>query len=146
MGKQKHCKEIMNWARKKRRMIRREDLLAYLAGKPPPPRPHPHRFAFFIVYFQCIIKLDYCPYWHYFIKLTSKWIMWLLFKPIWRNVTEVHLSLVWWCAVLHRRIVKRQVWLLLQHYQQAVIQTLSYILLGKPLHYLVYYFLSFNLI
>ncbi|KAL6440817.1 telomere attrition and p53 response 1 protein isoform X1 [Cataglyphis hispanica] len=44
MGKQKHCKEIMNWARKKRRMIRREDLLAYLAGKPPPPpRPHPHR-------------------------------------------------------------------------------------------------------
>ncbi|KAG5309070.1 UPF0472 protein C16orf72 like protein [Trachymyrmex septentrionalis] len=43
MGKQKRCKEIMNWARKKRRMIRREDLLAYLAGKPPPPRSHPHR-------------------------------------------------------------------------------------------------------
>lgn len=43
MGKQKRSKEIMNWARKKRRMIRREDLLAYLAGKPPPPRPHSHR-------------------------------------------------------------------------------------------------------
>lgn len=43
MGRQKRCKEIMNWARKKRRMIRREDLLAYLAGKPPPPRSHSHR-------------------------------------------------------------------------------------------------------
>lgn len=43
MGRQKRSKEIMNWARKKRRMIRREDLLAYLAGKPPPPRPHSHR-------------------------------------------------------------------------------------------------------
>lgn len=42
-GKQKRSKEIMNWARKKRRMIRREDLLAYLAGKPPPPRHHSHR-------------------------------------------------------------------------------------------------------
>lgn len=44
MGRQKRCKEIMNWARKKRRMIRREDLLAYLAGKPPPPRSHSHRY------------------------------------------------------------------------------------------------------
>ncbi|XP_063995507.1 HUWE1-associated protein modifying stress responses [Diachasmimorpha longicaudata] len=43
MGRQKKSKEIMNWARKKRRMIRREDLLAYLAGQPPPPRPHTHR-------------------------------------------------------------------------------------------------------
>ncbi|CAD1469897.1 unnamed protein product, partial [Heterotrigona itama] len=43
MGRQKRSKEIMNWARKKRRMIRREDLLAYLAGKPPPPRSHSHR-------------------------------------------------------------------------------------------------------
>ncbi|XP_043282835.1 UPF0472 protein C16orf72 homolog [Venturia canescens] len=43
MGRQKCSKEIMNWARKKRRMIRREDLIAYLAGKPPPPRPHTHR-------------------------------------------------------------------------------------------------------
>lgn len=47
-GQQKRSKEIMNWARKKRRMIRREDLLAYLAGKPPPPRPHPHRFALYV--------------------------------------------------------------------------------------------------
>jgi len=46
MGRQKRSKEIMNWARKKRRMIRREDLLAYLAGKPsPPPRTHPHRYS-----------------------------------------------------------------------------------------------------
>lgn len=44
MGRQKCSKEIMNWARKKRRMIRREDLIAYLAGKPPPPRPHTHRY------------------------------------------------------------------------------------------------------
>ena len=43
-GKQKRNKEIMNWVRKKRRMIRREDLIAYLAGKPPPPRPHSHRY------------------------------------------------------------------------------------------------------
>ncbi|XP_058798928.1 HUWE1-associated protein modifying stress responses isoform X1 [Phymastichus coffea] len=42
-GKQRRNKELINWARKKRRMIRREDLLAYLAGKPPPPRPHSHR-------------------------------------------------------------------------------------------------------
>jgi len=48
MGRQKRSKEIMNWARKKRRMIRREDLLAYLAGKPsPPPRTHPHRYLKF---------------------------------------------------------------------------------------------------
>lgn len=60
MGKQKRCKEIMNWARKKRRMIRREDLLAYLAGKPPPPRSHPHRFIFTVVYAKGIINLDYC--------------------------------------------------------------------------------------
>lgn len=32
VGKQKRSKELMNWARKKRRMIRREDLLEYLAG------------------------------------------------------------------------------------------------------------------
>ncbi|XP_044006918.1 UPF0472 protein C16orf72 homolog isoform X1 [Aphidius gifuensis] len=36
VGKQKRSKELMNWARKKRRMIRREDLLEYLAGKSPP--------------------------------------------------------------------------------------------------------------
>ncbi|XP_067006074.2 HUWE1-associated protein modifying stress responses [Anabrus simplex] len=42
-GYQRRNKEILNWARKKRHHIRREDLLAYLAGKPPPPRPHHHR-------------------------------------------------------------------------------------------------------
>lgn len=36
VGRQKRSKELMNWARKKRRMIRREDLLEYLAGKSPP--------------------------------------------------------------------------------------------------------------
>ena len=29
--------------RKKRRHIRREELIAYLSGKPPPPRPQSHR-------------------------------------------------------------------------------------------------------
>lgn len=57
VGKQKRSKEIMNWARKKRRMIRREDLLAYLSGKPPPPRPHSHRFAFILHFFFKDINL-----------------------------------------------------------------------------------------
>lgn len=43
MGKQKRSKEIMNWARKKKRNIRRDDLIAYLAGKQSAPRPYPHR-------------------------------------------------------------------------------------------------------
>ncbi|XP_026473772.1 UPF0472 protein C16orf72 homolog [Ctenocephalides felis] len=42
-GYQKRTRDIMNWARKRRRTIRREDLLAYLAGKPPPPRAATHR-------------------------------------------------------------------------------------------------------
>lgn len=54
MGKQKRSKEILNWARKKRRMIRREDLLAYLAGRPPPPRPHSHRFVSTVIYLKVI--------------------------------------------------------------------------------------------
>lgn len=37
-GYQRRTREIVDWARsKRRRYIRREDLLAYLAGKPPPP-------------------------------------------------------------------------------------------------------------
>ncbi|CAG9829144.1 unnamed protein product [Diabrotica balteata] len=36
-GYQKRNNEIFNWAKRKRRLIRREDLLAYLAGKHPPP-------------------------------------------------------------------------------------------------------------
>lgn len=37
-GYQKRTREIVDWARsKRRRYIRREELLAYLAGKPPPP-------------------------------------------------------------------------------------------------------------
>ncbi|XP_059618010.1 HUWE1-associated protein modifying stress responses [Phlebotomus argentipes] len=36
-GYQRRNKEIAAWAKKRRRNIRREDLLSYLAGKPPPP-------------------------------------------------------------------------------------------------------------
>lgn len=42
-GYQRRNKEILNWARKKRHHIRREDLLAYLAGRAAPPRPQHHR-------------------------------------------------------------------------------------------------------
>lgn len=41
-GYQRRNKELLNWVRKMRHQIRREDLLSYLAGKPPPPRTH-HR-------------------------------------------------------------------------------------------------------
>ncbi|KAG5882624.1 hypothetical protein JTB14_013313 [Gonioctena quinquepunctata] len=42
-GYQKRNNEIFNWAKRKRRLIRRDDLLAYLAGKhPPPPRQNHH--------------------------------------------------------------------------------------------------------
>ncbi|XP_054284642.1 HUWE1-associated protein modifying stress responses-like [Macrosteles quadrilineatus] len=37
-GYQRRNKELLNWARKKRRHIRREELISYLAGKPLPPR------------------------------------------------------------------------------------------------------------
>jgi Domain of unknown function (DUF4588) len=37
-GYQRRTKELADWAKnKRRRYIRREDLLSYLAGKPPPP-------------------------------------------------------------------------------------------------------------
>lgn len=40
-GYQKRNREILNWAKKNRRLIRRDELLAYLSGKPLPPRqPH----------------------------------------------------------------------------------------------------------
>ncbi|XP_046399189.1 UPF0472 protein C16orf72 homolog [Ischnura elegans] len=39
-GYQKRTRDILNWVRKRRKHIRREDLIAYLAGKAPPPRPH----------------------------------------------------------------------------------------------------------
>jgi len=42
-GYQRRTRELADWARsKKRRMIRREDLLAYLAGKPLPPLTATH--------------------------------------------------------------------------------------------------------
>ncbi|XP_075232336.1 HUWE1-associated protein modifying stress responses [Lycorma delicatula] len=37
-GYQRRTKELLSWARKKRRNIRREDLISYLAGKALPPR------------------------------------------------------------------------------------------------------------
>ncbi|GJQ72450.1 hypothetical protein Trydic_g3525 [Trypoxylus dichotomus] len=41
-GYQKRNRELLNWAKRKRTLIRREDLLAYLSGKPPPPRHSSH--------------------------------------------------------------------------------------------------------
>lgn len=38
-GIQKRNRELINWAKKKRRHIRREDLVGYLCGKNPPVRP-----------------------------------------------------------------------------------------------------------
>ena len=37
-GKQHRTKDIISWVKKRRRHIRREDLLAFLCGKTPPPR------------------------------------------------------------------------------------------------------------
>ncbi|KAK3579516.1 hypothetical protein CHS0354_028344 [Potamilus streckersoni] len=37
-GRQNRTKDIVSWVRKKRKHIRREELLAYLCGKNPPPR------------------------------------------------------------------------------------------------------------
>lgn len=45
-GYQRRNKELLSWARKKRRTIRREDLISYLAGKPLPPRPHSMHHGF----------------------------------------------------------------------------------------------------
>ncbi|XP_019875457.1 telomere attrition and p53 response 1 protein [Aethina tumida] len=41
-GYQKRNNELMNWAKRKCRLIPREDLLAYLSGKPPPPTRQNH--------------------------------------------------------------------------------------------------------
>lgn len=41
-GYQKRNRELLNWAKRKRTLIRREDLLSYLSGKPPPPRRENH--------------------------------------------------------------------------------------------------------
>lgn len=37
-GKQRRTRDIISWVKKRRRNIRREDLLAFLCGKNPPPR------------------------------------------------------------------------------------------------------------
>ena len=41
-GKQHKTRDIIAWARKKRRHIRREELVAFLCGKTAPPRTHRH--------------------------------------------------------------------------------------------------------
>jgi len=40
-GRQRCKRDILAWVKKKRRHIRREDLIAYLCGKDPPVRPRP---------------------------------------------------------------------------------------------------------
>ncbi|XP_022917127.1 HUWE1-associated protein modifying stress responses [Onthophagus taurus] len=44
-GYQKRNGELLHWAKRKRKLIRREDLLAYLSGKPLPPRHAHHRLS-----------------------------------------------------------------------------------------------------
>ncbi len=41
-GSQRKTKELLSWARKRRRHIRRDDLIAYLCGKTAPIRNHHH--------------------------------------------------------------------------------------------------------
>lgn len=41
-GYQKRNKELISWAKRRRKSIPREDLLAYLAGKPPPHKNTNH--------------------------------------------------------------------------------------------------------
>ena len=43
-GSQRRTKEILAWTRRKR-MIRRDEMIAFLAGKSPPPKAHHHRFV-----------------------------------------------------------------------------------------------------
>lgn len=40
-GQQRRNKDLLSWAKKRRRHIRREDLIAYLSGKSPPVRTRP---------------------------------------------------------------------------------------------------------
>ncbi|XP_013388430.1 UPF0472 protein C16orf72 homolog [Lingula anatina] len=40
-GQQRKTRDIVAWAKKRRRHIRREDLIAFLSGKNPPPRHRP---------------------------------------------------------------------------------------------------------
>lgn len=39
-GHQRRTKELLSWARRRRHLIRREELIAYLAGRNLPARPH----------------------------------------------------------------------------------------------------------
>ncbi|XP_071963591.1 HUWE1-associated protein modifying stress responses-like [Antedon mediterranea] len=40
-GYQRRTRDIAGWAKKRRRLIKREDLLSYMCGKPAPPRHRP---------------------------------------------------------------------------------------------------------
>lgn len=42
-GYQKRSKDVLSWAKKKKRIILREELLSYLAGRSPPRRNHEAR-------------------------------------------------------------------------------------------------------
>lgn len=41
-GYRRRTRDVLNWVKKRRRHIRREDLIAYLCGKAPPVRHHHH--------------------------------------------------------------------------------------------------------
>lgn len=69
-GYQKRNRELLSWAKRKRTVIHREDLLAYLSGKPPPPRHNNHHnhhrwlliykynASVFLYVFFCFIKIN----------------------------------------------------------------------------------------
>ena len=40
-GSQRRTKEMLQWTKKRKRFLRREDLIGYVCGKHPPPRPRP---------------------------------------------------------------------------------------------------------
>ena len=38
-GTKRHKKEMLSWVKKRKRQMRRDDLIGYMCGKPPPPLP-----------------------------------------------------------------------------------------------------------
>lgn len=89
----------MNWAKKKRRNIRRDELLAYLAGKPPPPR-NSHRYKLFdFLYSHVMIWL----FTYFFFVLE------ILPDLVWSLDLQLHKDqqLVWLCLRHHHRVVNQ---------------------------------------
>ena len=41
-GTKRQTKEMLSWAKKRKRHMRREELIGYMCGKPPPPPRHGH--------------------------------------------------------------------------------------------------------